>query len=49
VRDQLLSFAPLLPHSLEYGTVETFEVMLGLGIAVGATGSAWTSGRYIKI
>jgi cell division transport system permease protein len=49
VRDQLLSFAPLLPHSLEYGTIETFEIMLGLGIAVGATGSAWTSGRYIKI
>lgn len=49
VREQLLSFAPLLPHSLEYGAVETFEVMLALGIAVGAGGSAWTSGRYLKI
>ena len=49
VRDQLVSFAPLLPQSLEYGMFNTFMALLGLGIAVGAGGSAWTSGRYIKI
>lgn len=49
VRDQLLSFAPLLPNNLEYGCMETFWVMLALGVAVGAGGSAWTSGKYIKI
>jgi cell division transport system permease protein len=49
VRDQLLSFAPLLPENLGYGLMETFTVLLSLGIAVGAGGSAWTSGRYIKI
>jgi cell division transport system permease protein len=49
VRDQLISFAPLLPQSLEYGMMQTFMSLLGLGIAVGAGGSAWTSGRYIKI
>lgn len=49
VRDQLISFAPLLPQNLEYGLLQTFLVLLSLGVAVGAGGSAWTSGRYIKI
>jgi len=49
VRDQLLSFAPLMPSNFEYGAMQTFEVMLALGVAVGASGSAWTSGKYIKI
>lgn len=49
VRDQLISFAPLLPQHLEYGMLQTFLALLLLGIAVGAGGSAWTSGRYIKI
>lgn len=49
VRDQLISFAPILPQNLEYGLMETFLVLLLLGVAVGAGGSAWTSGRYIKI
>jgi cell division transport system permease protein len=49
VRDQLLSLAPILPNSMEYGAMQTFVVMLALGVLVGAGGSAWTSGRYIKI
>jgi cell division transport system permease protein len=49
VRDQLVSFAPMLPSNLEYGLMQTFLVLLLLGVAVGAGGSAWTSGRYIKI
>lgn len=47
--EQLVSFAPFLPRNLEYGMLQTFLVLLILGIAVGAGGSAWTSGRYIKI
>ncbi|HEY9775001.1 MAG TPA: permease-like cell division protein FtsX [Planktothrix sp.] len=49
VRDQLVSFAPLLTQNLEYGLNETFLVLLSLGMAVGAGGGFWTSGRYIKI
>lgn len=49
VTDQLVSLAPFLPRNLEYGMWQTFGVMLGLGVLVGAGGSAWTSGRYIKI
>lgn len=49
MRDNLVSFAPLLPQNVEYGLLQTYAVMLGLGVAVGAGGSAWTSGRYIKI
>ena len=49
VRDQLISFAPILPQNLEYGMFQTFLALLLLGVAVGATGSAWTSGRYIKL
>ena len=49
VTGQFVSFLPLLPRNLEYGMLPTFLVMLLLGVAVGAGGSAWTSGRYIKI
>lgn len=49
ITDQLVSLAPFLPRNLEYGMWQTFGVMLGLGILVGAGGSAWTSGKYIKI
>lgn len=49
VTDQIVSLAPFLAKNLEYGMWQTFAVMLGLGILVGAGGSAWTSGRYIKI
>lgn len=49
VTDQLVSLAPFLPRNLEYGMWQTFGVMLGLGVLVGAGGSAWTSGKYIKI
>lgn len=49
IHDQLLSFLPILPQNLESGNIPTFFVILLLGVAVGASGSAWTSGRYIKI
>lgn len=49
VRDQLLSFLPSMPASMDIGMMPTFLVMLSLGVAVGAGGSAWTSGRYIRI
>ena len=49
VRDQLISVAPILPIGIESTAMQTFLIMLGLGVAVGAGGSAWTSGRYIKI
>lgn len=49
VHDQLLSFLPLTGHAMEVGLLPTFIVVLILGIAVGSGGSAWTSGRYIKI
>ena len=49
VTDQLVSLAPFLPRNLEYGMWQTFGVMLALGVLVGAGGSAWTSGKYIKV
>ena len=49
VTDQLVSIAPFLAKNLEYGLWETFGIVLGLGVLVGAGGSWWTSGRYIKI
>jgi len=49
ITEQLVSLAPFLTNNLEYGMWQTFGVMLGLGVLVGAGGSAWTSGRYIKI
>lgn len=49
VHDQLLSFLPILPQTLDTSVVLRFSIILLLGVAVGAGGSAWTSGRYIKI
>lgn len=49
INEQLVSIAPFLAKNLEYGLTQTFGIMLGLGVLVGAGGSAWTSGRYIKI
>jgi cell division transport system permease protein len=49
VQEQLVSFMPILPQGVEYGMWPTFLIMLSLGVVVGAGGSAWTSGRYIKV
>lgn len=49
MQEQLLSIAPFLPKNLAFGLQQTFVVLLSLGLAVGAGGGAWTSGRYIKI
>jgi cell division transport system permease protein len=48
IQDQFVGFLPLLPGNVTYGMLPTFLVLSALGIAVGAGGSAWTSGRYIK-
>jgi len=47
--EQLVGFAPVMPQNLEYSMMQTFLAILGLGVLVGAGGSAWTSGRYIRI
>jgi len=47
--EQLIGFAPIMPQNLEYSLVQTFVALLALGVLVGAGGSAWTSGRYIKV
>jgi cell division transport system permease protein len=49
VKDQLLSLAPFMPQELQYSMWPTALLMAALGIVVGAGGSLWTSGRYIKI
>jgi cell division transport system permease protein len=49
ITEQLIAFAPLLSHNVEYSLWQTFVALLALGIAVGASGGFWTSGRYIKI
>jgi cell division transport system permease protein len=49
VQEQLLSLAPFISQNLQFGLLETSMMMAGLGIIVGAGGSLWTSGRYIKI
>ncbi|MBX9689799.1 MAG: ABC transporter permease [Candidatus Obscuribacterales bacterium] len=49
IHDQLLSFLPMNNTGTEISLLPTFVVVLTLGVAVGAGGSAWTSGRYIKI
>lgn len=47
--DQLLGLAPLVSKSMEVSIIQTFIILMSLGVAVGAGGSWWTSGRYIKI
>ena len=49
LHDQLLSFLPMTGVPTDGGLLPVFTVVLVLGVAVGAGGSAWTSGRYIKI
>jgi cell division transport system permease protein len=49
IHEQLVSFLPILPSNMDTGMLPTFFVILVLGMAVGAGGGAWTSGRYIKI
>lgn len=49
VHEQLLSFLPMNETASRTGFIPTFVVVMTLGVAVGAGGSAWTSGRYIKI
>jgi cell division transport system permease protein len=49
VKDQLLSLAPFMPSNLEFSLLQTSGLMCLLGVAVGAGGSLWTSGRFIKI
>jgi cell division transport system permease protein len=49
VKDQLLSLAPFMPQELQYSMWPTTLLMAALGVVVGAGGSLWTSGRYIKI
>jgi cell division transport system permease protein len=49
VKDQLLSLAPFMPQQLEYSLWPTALLMAALGVFVGAGGSLWTSGRYIKL
>ncbi len=48
VSEQLLGFAPLMSKSVEISLIETFASLMLLGVIVGAGGSWWTSGRYIK-
>jgi cell division transport system permease protein len=47
--EQLVGLAPVLAASLEYSLGQTFAALSILGVLVGAGGSAWTSGRYIKV
>lgn len=49
ISEQLIAFAPALSHNIEYSLSQTFIALLIVGIAVGASGGFWTSGRYIKI
>lgn len=49
IHEQLLSFLPMNSTGMDVGLLPTLIVVLTLGVAVGAGGSAWTSGRYIKI
>ncbi len=49
ITEQLLGFAPLVSRSMEVSILQTFAILMLLGVAVGAGGSWWTSGRYIKV
>lgn len=47
--EQLIGFAPMLSQSIEQSLAQTFIALIILGVAVGASGAFWTSGRYIKV
>ncbi len=49
ISEQLLGFAPLMQNSMEVSLSRTFAALMMLGVVVGASGSWWTSGRYIKV
>jgi len=49
ISEQLLGIAPLIASSLKVSLFNTFAVLMLLGMAVGASGSWWTSGKYIKL
>ncbi len=49
VKLQLAYLAPSLTNNLEFGLTPIYLMLFGLGIAVGATGGAITSGRFIKL
>lgn len=49
LHEQLVSFLPMNAVATDVNLLPTFIVVLTLGVAVGAGGSAWTSGKYIKI
>jgi len=49
VTGQFASFMPILTTNVEHTMMPTFLILVVLGMAVGAGGSAWTSGRFIKI
>jgi cell division transport system permease protein len=49
VHSQLFAFMPFLPSDLNAFMLPTFIILLLLGVSVGASGGAWTSGKYIKI
>ena len=49
VHEQLVSFLPMNGARADTGMLPTLIVIMTLGVAVGAGGSAWTSGKYIKL
>jgi cell division transport system permease protein len=49
VTGQLASYFPAMPQDIGYGMLPTFIVLLVIGVAVGAGGSGWCAGRYIKV
>jgi cell division transport system permease protein len=49
LHEQLGSFLPMSGAGTDISLLPTFVVVVTLGVAVGAGGSAWTSGKYIKI
>jgi len=49
IGEQLLGISPLIAGGLRVSLFNTFAVLILLGMAVGASGSWWTSGRYIKL
>lgn len=49
ISEQLMGIAPLVATGLKVSLFNTFAILILLGVAVGATGSWWTSGKYIKL